>query len=311
MTVAAVALAAGWHGFLPVLPTAVADLPATPALRELVAGQGTDRGTAGGAIGGPQVLVPNTGEYFGLRDPRGRGVPTLDRTMRAWGALGGAAGANLAFVDPSDPAAARVLRVFGVRSAMVTHGAPRPAQSTLVHAGRDADVYALRGTLPRASFTCRWDVAPSKDAAHAALDRATVSGLRERPIVEAAPSPAGCTTPATAAQIIRDEATRVTIDVVAPTGGRVVLRDTYYPGWRATVDGRPVPIAPTDVAFRSIPVPAGRHHVEFRYAPSSVRRGLVLSGLAWAGILVLAAWAIAGRRLRTPRGSGGTLREVP
>ena len=50
----------------------------------------------------------------------------------------------------------------------------------------------------------------------------------------------------------------------------LALHETYYPGWIAEIDGRQVPILRADVLFRGVEVPAGRHHVVFRFAPFSL-----------------------------------------
>jgi hypothetical protein len=175
-------VAVGWHGYLPVLPTREAQLPLTDSISALKDRQGTQRTTAGATLGGPQTLVPNTGEYFGLRDPRGRGVPTLTRTTTAWAALGGAAAANFAFVDPSDPAAARALRAFAVRAVLVNDGSRPPSDSRRVHRGTDGDVYALNHTLPRAWITCDWTPTTERDAL-VALAAASIATLRQRPLI--------------------------------------------------------------------------------------------------------------------------------
>ena len=44
----------------------------------------------------------------------------------------------------------------------------------------------------------------------------------------------------------------------------LVLTDSFYPGWKATVDGNPETIYLTDINFRGIFVPAGTHLVEFK-----------------------------------------------
>jgi uncharacterized membrane protein YfhO len=77
--------------------------------------------------------------------------------------------------------------------------------------------------------------------------------------------------------------------------GYLVLSDTFYPGWRAFVDGRRAEIVPADHAFRAVYVPVGQHVVEFRYQPGSLQFGAILSALAW---LAFAALALAGRAAR-------------
>ena len=74
---------------------------------------------------------------------------------------------------------------------------------------------------------------------------------------------------------------RVEVDADAPRGGWLFLSDTYFPGWRATVDGRERPIAPAWVAFRAVGLEPGRHRVVFEYRPRSFRVGLLLSALGW------------------------------
>jgi uncharacterized membrane protein YfhO len=57
--------------------------------------------------------------------------------------------------------------------------------------------------------------------------------------------------------------------VDAPADGYLVLNDPYHPWWRASVDGRDAPILRANVLFRAVPVPAGRHRVEFAFEPLS------------------------------------------
>ncbi len=59
--------------------------------------------------------------------------------------------------------------------------------------------------------------------------------------------------------------------------GLLVLHDSYYPGWKAYVDGKEAGLYRTDTAFRGVFVPAGVHTVEFRYRPLSFYVGLSLS----------------------------------
>jgi uncharacterized membrane protein YfhO len=87
------------------------------------------------------------------------------------------------------------------------------------------------------------------------------------------------------------------IETVTSGPGVLVAVEAFDPDWRATVDGRPVPIDRANVLFRGVAVPAGRHVVEMRYLPRSVAWGLGLCavGLALAGALAFGRPRGAGR----------------
>ena len=67
----------------------------------------------------------------------------------------------------------------------------------------------------------------------------------------------------------------------------LVASEIWYPGWRAYVDGREVPLMRANYAFRAIEVPGGSHTVEFRFRPWTVQLGAALS-IATALALALA-----------------------
>jgi hypothetical protein len=69
---------------------------------------------------------------------------------------------------------------------------------------------------------------------------------------------------------------RLVLDARLASDGFVVVADTYYPGWRAWVDGEPTEIFPANLMFRAVRVPAGAHTIEFRYQPDSFRYGVML-----------------------------------
>ncbi len=55
------------------------------------------------------------------------------------------------------------------------------------------------------------------------------------------------------------------------------VSDTYYPGWRAYVDGKETKIYRANLAFRAIEAPKGKHTVVFKYIPMSFYIGLALT----------------------------------
>jgi hypothetical protein len=73
--------------------------------------------------------------------------------------------------------------------------------------------------------------------------------------------------------------------------GIVLLADTFYPGWHATVDGAPAPIYRADYVMRAVFVSAGDHEIEFRYAPLAFRLGAEISAGTVAVLVLLGLWS--------------------
>jgi hypothetical protein len=77
----------------------------------------------------------------------------------------------------------------------------------------------------------------------------------------------------------------------------LVVADAPYPGWRASVDGEPVPVHPANVLGKAVAVPAGTHRVELVFTSESFARGRVISGVTALGVLItLGATLAAARR---------------
>ncbi len=76
------------------------------------------------------------------------------------------------------------------------------------------------------------------------------------------------------------EAERVVLDVDATESAWLFLSDTWYPGWKARVDGQPAAIFPANVAGRTLWVPQGTHQVEFVFESGPLRLGSLLALVA-------------------------------
>jgi hypothetical protein len=85
----------------------------------------------------------------------------------------------------------------------------------------------------------------------------------------------------------RRSATDVEFDIELDRPGIFVHSETYYPGWVATVNGRPAPLMVGDYVLRAVELEAGRSTVRFEYRPASVRYGLISSGLGLSAIALL------------------------
>src|SRR5262249_15568414 len=78
------------------------------------------------------------------------------------------------------------------------------------------------------------------------------------------------------------------IEVHAYSRAMLVMSEMFYPGWRATVNGRATRVYRVDGALRGVVVPAGDSRVVLSYTPGTILAGAGLTFAAFAG--VLAAW---------------------
>jgi uncharacterized membrane protein YfhO len=102
----------------------------------------------------------------------------------------------------------------------------------------------------------------------------------------------------------------VTLRVEAACAGLLVLSDTYFPGWKASVNGREQTIYPTDGALRGVLVPKGASHVEFRYEPRGFPIGIALALIGVLAFVVI--WLVSARRRRDrPHTEASTARRLP
>ncbi|MEA2869269.1 MAG: hypothetical protein QOE39_3984 [Bradyrhizobium sp.] len=121
-------------------------------------------------------------------------------------------------------------------------GLPTPPAAELLLAGPPVWIYRIAGAMPRARIL-------SSGNAQTTSGQSTVLS--------------------SSVKIGSSRPGRVELVTTSTADGLLVLHDSYYPGWVADVDGKPVPIRRTEMLFRSIELPAGSHHVTFRFAPFS------------------------------------------
>lgn len=109
----------------------------------------------------------------------------------------------------------------------------------------------------------------------------------------AAPSP-------TTVDARRDGYGRWHVTASGPEPALVVVSEAWFPGWKATVDGRDVPVLKADGAFLGVAVEPGDHEIRFWYdPPAAVTVGRAVTGvtLVASAVLLLAG----GRHLRRAR----------
>jgi hypothetical protein len=155
-------------------------------------------------------------------------------------------------------------------------------------------LFENRRAVPRAYVVYRTRPAPEAAALLAAISADGFDPLVESYVEGESGLALAASAPerGSAARIVVDAERVVEIEATLERPGVVVLADSFYPGWRASVDGTPAPILATNHLFRGVPAPAGTHRVRFEYLPRSVVFGGALSMLGWSVIagLCFLAW---------------------
>lgn len=72
--------------------------------------------------------------------------------------------------------------------------------------------------------------------------------------------------------------------------GLVVFSEIYYPGWEATIDGKPAQVLRADYILRALEIPSGKHTIEFTFRPKAFFVGnKVTTACSWLVFLFLVA----------------------
>jgi hypothetical protein len=259
--------------------------PRTPAIEWLQKDDSLFR-----IFGAGTMLTPNSAEIFGLSDARGCDFMAVRRYEEL---ITGHAGEFFFYRNPvAFPKTFRLLNVKYLLSAKALP--PSPGLVDLVYS-KEILIYRFKDCLDRALLVFDYQVEPDRAAVLARVSSAEFDP-RQVLLLEDQPAPmkmaVGGRTAGTNAdpstRVISYEPDDVRIDAALPRPGYLLLLDTCFPGWSATVNGEPAPILRADYNFRAVSLPAGRSTVCFSYRPQSLRIGLYLCGV---GILALgAAW---------------------
>jgi hypothetical protein len=287
-------------GYNPAIPRELY-YPRTPAIEWL-----QKDGSLFRIFGDGWVLSPNSAEIFGLSDARGCDFMTVRRYEELM--TGHAGDFNFCQLPESFPKTFPLLNVKYILSAK-EHPVD-PFRYDLVYS-KEIAIYRFKACRDRALLVFDYQVEPDRAAL---LARVSSEGFDPRRVLllEEPAAPAkmavGGPTPGTNAngsvRIIFYEPDDVKIDAFLPRPGYLLLLDTYFPGWSATVNGQPAPIHRADYNFRAVSLPAGRSTVCFSYCPQSLRIGLYLCA---AGILaLLAAWFLPSLKAAGPGCEGRT-----
>jgi hypothetical protein len=97
-------------------------------------------------------------------------------------------------------------------------------------------------------------------------------------------------------ELSRPDQAFVSVEAAAP--GYLVFARTYFPAWKASLDGRAAPVLVANARDLAVAVPAGTHRVVFQYDRTPFHAGV---GLQLAGLFGILGCAVAASPPRGPR----------
>lgn len=78
-------------------------------------------------------------------------------------------------------------------------------------------------------------------------------------------------------------------DINSDKGGVLVFSEIYYPGWTATVDGRPVELGRVNYILRAMNIKPGKHEVKLSFHPATIRNTESVAYASYGILLVIIA----------------------
>jgi hypothetical protein len=89
----------------------------------------------------------------------------------------------------------------------------------------------------------------------------------------------------------------IDIDVVADREASLVIAVTRHKYWKGILDGMPSPPQPANIAFQSLVIPPGKHHVALRYRNPPV---MIFGPVSIVSALLLVVFSLRSRAPRPP-----------
>jgi hypothetical protein len=178
-------------------------------------------------------------------------------------------------------------------------GPARNSSGSMVHA------YKLPGDNPAAWVASAMVKAPPDQALptvlHERFDPRTVAVIDTSAKDVAAVQIQTLPPPATVQASVpsyKPGAIEVALDQPSVAGQALVVSENYYPGWRATADGKSAPVVRANYNLLGIALPAGTRRVQLRFVDAAYQRGKVITLIAIVAALLLLVGGVVLERRR-------------
>jgi hypothetical protein len=185
------------------------------------------------------------------------------------------------------------------RGAKALHGIEPPS---IAYDATDGRLFKLPGATGLAAVVHSCQTAPSEFAALRTFTDnrfpAASTLLLEQPVSSLSRFCNGASSRHESASLASSGGNTYLAHATLRAPGMLIIRVNAYPGWHATVDGKPAPLVAADYMFQAVPLTAGTHEVKLTFAPRSLRVGAAISLATLLALLGTLGWSLMRNRRR-------------
>ncbi len=252
-------------------------------------------------------LMPNTGIMYGLEDTIGYDSLTLDRYNQLFSIIeperyGTFAHRALGSFRHIKAFSSPVMDLIGGKFLILNRPLTEQRKGRqkqnflerngweLIYSGDDMTIFSNQESLPFAFIINRCQVILADSEQLAFLKKPSFNPSQSAILAKMPRIPIDVNAQADIQMIRRSLNSvkmRVNVKADAGKGALTVLRQNFYPGWRAWIDNIETPIIRANFSFQAIAVPAGHHDVMLKYQPSNFKILVSIAILALLIIVVL------------------------
>ena len=230
-------------------------------------------------VGQGPLFAPNIAAHYGLEDVRGYQAMTFARlaeTFPLWSIP------QPVWSNRVDDLTAPLLSMMNVRFALALPESPIPPSWRLV--GRYPGYQLLENSraLPRA-FVPRVVHTGMNDVIR---DMRACSDFGTEAWIEM-PGATMDVANGTGSVRVRADGSRLLLHAAMQSPGWIVVSETAWSGWRASISGNPIKLHFADRAFLGMFIPAGDHDIVLSYRPKVVTTGAIVSIATALGLAIM------------------------
>ena len=191
-----------------------------------------------------------------------------------------------------------LLDLLNSRYILMPPGANSDAPNLKLVYDKEISIYENLGSFPRAFMVADYRVCKDRQSAYRLMGSWLNEDFRNKVILEEMPpsewrdeATDSQDSPLSEVKRVRYKPNRVEIDIHTNRNGLLELSESFHPGWRVAIDGRPARILRANYVLQAVAVRGGDQTVVFAFEPGMLKAGLLVTCGGWLVLAVLLVWA--------------------